>query len=287
MEELLNLDYFAQFLKPAHIKMIVFAWSIVKCTLLFAISLKVFSVLSQKIIEKISSSSACQVRKQQLITFSAIISHVIKAVIFAIYIVSMLNLFGIDIRPILATAGVMGVAIGFGAKRFVEDVISGIIILLEGQLRVGDYVEIGGVKGFIEKITLPLVTVRSDVTGALCYIRCGYIDSIVNHTMEYSYAFFELDVAYKENVGHVFDVLKKSFDILVSDEENRQKVIGDLEIWGLDGFRESSLCIKCRIKTQPKGQWSIKRSFNKIVKEQFEIENIEIPFNQLVVTKAN
>ena len=165
-----------------------------------------------------------------MITFSAIISHVIKAVIFAIYIVSMLNLFGIDIRPILATAGVMGVAIGFGAKRFVEDVISGIIILLEGQLRVGDYVEIGGVKGFVEKITLPLVTVRSDVTGALCYIRCGYIDSIINHTMEYAYSTFEFDVAYKENLNHVFDVLNKSFEILKTQDDNAAKILNDVEI---------------------------------------------------------
>ena len=247
MEEFLNLDLFGEILKPAHVKMILFIWSIIKCSFLFVVALKLSSVLSAKMIEKISNNSIPQVRKQQLITFNTILLHVIKAVVFAIYIVSMLNLFGIDIRPILATAGVMGVAIGFGAKRFVEDVISGIIILLEGQVRVGDYVEIGGVKGFVEKITLSLITVRSDVTGALCYIRCGYIDSIINHTMEYSYAFFELDVAYKENVKHVFDTLLKSFDILVSNEQNREKVIGALDIWGLDGFKESSLCIRFQV----------------------------------------
>ena len=287
MEELLNLDYFAQYLSPAYVKIIVFVWNILKCTILFFVALKVFGLLSNKIINKISSGTACVVRKQQLITFGTITSHVVKAIIFAVYIISMLNLCGIDIRPILATAGVMGVAIGFGAKRFVEDVISGIIILLEGQLRVGDYVEIGNVQGFVEKITLSLITVRSGVTGALCYIRCGYIDSIINHTMDYSYASIELDVAYKENIKHVFDTLYKSFDILISDEENRSKVIGELDILGLTDFKESSVCIKCRIKTQPKGQWSIKNTFNKIVKEQFEIENIEIPFNQLVVTNAN
>ena len=102
--------------------------------------------------------------------------------------------------------------------------------------------------------------------------------------MQYSYAFFEYDVAYKENIDHVFKVLYECFDELIRNEENRAKVIGGLDIWGLDGFRESSVCIKLRIKTQPKGQWSIKRSFNKIVKERFEKENIEIPFNQLVIT---
>jgi len=251
---------------------------------LLVVSVKLIRWACDKFFKQIVSKLASAERQQQLVTLKTIALHAIEAVIFVVYIMNMLNLFGIDVRPILATAGVMGVAIGFGAKRFVEDVISGIIILLEGQIRVGDYVEVQGVKGFVEKITLPLITVRSDTSGALCFIRCGYIDTIINHTMNYSYAFFELDVAYKEDINHVFKTLHKCFDILVSDEENKKKVLGDLEIWGLDGFRESSLCVKCRIKTQPKGQWSVKRSFNKIIKERFEMENIEIPFNQLVVT---
>ena len=287
MEELLSLNFFSEILKPAHIKMIVFVWNIIKCTILLVLSVKLIRFAFDKIFKNIVSKIEAQERQQQLITLKTIILHAIEAVIFIVYIGNMLNLFGIDVRPILATAGVMGVAIGFGAKRFVEDVISGIIILIEGQVRVGDYVEIGGVKGFVEKITLPLITVRSDTTGALCFIRCGYIDTILNHTMNYSYAFFEYDVAYKENVDHVYKVLLKSFEILKQDDENKKKILGELEIWGLDSFRESSICIKVRIKTQPKGQWSIKRAFNKIVKERFELENIEIPFNQLVVTNAN
>lgn len=287
MEELLNLGIFSEFLKPTHIKMILFVWSILKCTALLVIIVKLIRFFVGKLLIKITSKISSQERKQQIETLKTIAMHAIEAIIFVVYIGNMLNIFGIDVRPILATAGVMGVAIGFGAKRFVEDIISGIIILMEGQVRVGDYVEIQGVKGFVEKITLPLITVRSDTTGALCFIRCGYIDSIINHTMQFSYAFFEFDVAYKENVNHVFKTLYKCFDILISNEENKKKVIGELDIWGLDGFKESSLCIKVRIKTQPKGQWSIKREFNKIVKERFEMENIEIPFNQLVVTNMN
>ena len=284
MEELLKFDFFSQYLTDAHVKLIVFIWNIIKCTFLLLISVRLIRFFSDKIVKKILSRISAQERQQQLITLKTIVLHAIEAIIFIVYLGNMLNLFGIDVRPILATAGVMGVAIGFGAKRFVEDVISGIIILIEGQVRVGDYVEVQGVKGFVEKITLPLITVRSDTTGALCFIRCGYIDTIINHTMNYSYAFFEYNVAYGSDINHVFKTLHKCFDILVSDSENKKKVIDGLDIWGLDSFKESSLCIKVRIKTQPKGQWSIKRSFNKIVKERFEMENIEIPFNQLVVT---
>jgi len=285
MEELLNLDLFSSVLTPARIKVIVFIWSIIKCTILFILSMKLLRFATDKIFSNIVVKMSSHERVAQLTTLKTIFIHALQVIIFAVYIMNMLNLFGIDVRPILATAGVMGVAIGFGAKRFVEDIITGIIIILEGQVRVGDYVEIGSVKGFVEKITLPLITVRSDTTGALCFIRSGYIDSIINHTMQYSYAFFEYDVAYKENIDHVFKTLKAAFNELISKEENKAKVIGELEIWGLDGFRESSVCVKSRIKTQPKGQWSIKREFNKIVKEKFEQENIEIPFNQLVVTQ--
>ena len=286
MEELLNLDFFAQFLKPAHIKMIIFVWNIVKCTFLLIISIRLLKWACDKFVKQLVSKITAQERQQQLITLKTIVIHAIEAVIFVIYAMNMLNLFGIDVRPILATAGVMGVAVGFGAKRTVEDIISGIIILLEGQVRVGDYVEVHGVKGFVEKITLPLITVRSDTSGALCFIRCGYINTIVNHTMNYSYATFEFDVAYKEDVEHVQKTLRKCFDILTSNDENKKKVLSDIEIMGLESFRESSITIKCRIKTQPKEQWYIKRTFNKIVKERFELENIEIPFNQLVITNT-
>ena len=287
MDELLSLEFFAKYLSPIQIKTILFVWSIIKCTFLFVVSIKLIRFFANGITKKIVSKILVQERKQQLITLKSIILHTIEGIIFVIYVMNILNIFGIDVRPILATAGVMGVAIGFGAKRFVEDAISGIIILIEGQLRVGDYVEVQGVSGFVEKITIPLITVRSATTGALCFIRCGYIDSIINHTMNHSFAFFELDVAYKENVNHVFNVLRDCYKELISNPIYKEKVMDDIEIWGLDEFRESSICIKARIKTHPKEQWSVKREFNRIVKERFEKENIEIPFNQLVITEAN
>ena len=287
MDWLLDTYLFREVLSATQIKMIIFLWKIVKCTLLLLINVKILRFIVSKLFQNFLSRTNVQERKQQLITLKTIILHALEAVIFIIYLGNILNILGIDVRPILATAGVMGVAVGFGAKRFVEDIISGIIIIIEGQIRVGDYVEIGALQGTVEKITLPLITVRSGSTGALCYIRCGYIDTVINHTMNYSYSTFELDVAYKEDMEHVFKTLNKCFDILVSNEDNRTKVIGDLEIMGLDAFKESSVCVRARIKTQPKEQWYIKREFNRIVKERFEMENIEIPFNQLVISNLN
>lgn len=282
MEEFLKLE-FAQ-MRPEYIKIIVFIFSLIKCTFLLAITVKLLRLLSNKLVNKIKSKIDSPERIQQLITLKIIIVHALEVFIFGVYIISILFLIGIDVRPLLATAGVLGVAIGFGSKKLVEDVITGVIILLEGQIRVGDYVEIGDIKGIVEKITLPLITVRTIDTGALCFVRCGYINTIVNHTMQYSYSFFAFDVAYESNIEHVFNTIKKSFEILLQNEEYKKLVLSDIEIFGLDEFKESALCVKCRVKTQPKGQWIIRRAFNKIIKEQFEIANIEIPFNQLVVT---
>lgn len=279
------LEFFQ--LKTEYIKIILFVWSLFKCLILFAICFKGLHIILNKTVKKIISKIDSEERKSQVLTLKQIISYAINAVVFAIFVMNMLNLFGIDIKPLLATAGVLGVAVGFGSKKIVEDIISGVIILLEGQIRVGDYVEILGMEGTVEKITLPLITVRSASTGALHYIRCGSIDCISNFTMNYSYSTFEFDVAYKENIDHVFSVLKKSFDLLQKDNNVNNLILDGLEIFGLDSMKESSLCVKCRIKTQPKGQWIIKRTFNKIVKEQFDNEGIEIPFNQIVVTNNN
>ncbi len=287
MESLLNYISNNIFvLKPEYIKIIVFVWSVIKCSILFFVCMSVAGFLCEKFFKKIIFHIDSAERQRQVITLKTLIKHSLHAIIFTIYVVNMLFLFGIDVRPLLATAGVMGVAVGFGAKRFVEDVLTGLMILIEGQIRVGDFVEIQGVKGFVEKITLSLVTVRSAETGAVNFIRCGYIDTVINYTMNYSYAFFPIDVAYKENIDHVIKTIKKSFDILCKEKEYKKLILNDIEIYGLDEFKESSLCIKCRIKTQPKGQWTIKRAFNKIIKEQFEIEKIEIPFNQVVVTNS-
>jgi len=281
MEDFLSLFS----LKPQYIKIIVFIWNVIKCSALLVISVKLLRWFSNKFFLKLVEKTAFEERRAQILTIKNIIMHSVEVVFFAIYIMNMLFLFGIDVRPLLATAGVLGVAIGFGAKRFVEDIITGLTIILEGQIRVGDFVDIHGMKGVVEKITLPLITIRAVDSGAVHFIRCGYIDTINNYTMHYAYAFFPLDVAYETNIDHAIRTIKKAYDILKENPEYKELIIDDIEIFGLDEFRESSLCIKARIKTQPKGQWTIKRAFNKIVKEQFDKENIEIPFNQLVVSQ--
>lgn len=267
-------------------EIILFIWRIIKCTGVFIIIFTVIKLVCSKLFGKIIQKIETGERQRQFLTLKAIIYHTLQGINVALYAMNILYLFGIDVRPIIATAGVLGIAIGFGSKRLVEDILSGIMILLQGQIRVGDYVQIDGASGFVEKITLPLITIRSVDSGAVSFIRCGCIDTVKNFTIAFSYAFFPFEVAYKENVDIVCASIKQAFKTLKNNPEYSPLILDDIEIFGLDEFKESSLLIKCRIKTQPKGQWTIKRAFNKIIKEQFEKDNIEIPFNQLVVTNV-
>ncbi len=205
-------------------------------------------------------------------------------VLFVFAIINILNHLGVDVRPLITAAGVLGVAIGFGSKRFVEDLISGLTILFEGQIRVGDVVEIQGVTGTVEKITLTIIILRS-IDGAAHFIRNGMIDMVTNFTRGFSYSLVEITVAYKENIAEVMRVLEKIGQDFSCEDEYKDKIIGPIEVLGLDKFNDSSISILIRFKTLPRVQWEVKRAFNLRIKEKFDELGIEIPFNQLVITE--
>lgn len=217
-------------------------------------------------------------------TLKLITINTINFLLFIFAVINILNQLGVDVRPIITAAGVLGVAVGFGSKRFVEDLLSGLTILLEGQIRVGDVICIQDTTGTVEKITLSLIVLRS-VDGAVHYIRNGMVDMITNYTRDFSYALIEITVAYRENIAHVMDVLKDVGHSLCADDNYKHMVMEPVEILGLDKFNDSSISILLRLKTLPRSQWEVKRVFNLRVKEKFDELGIEIPFNQLVVTQ--
>ena len=219
---------------------------------------------------------------KQINTLKLIFKSAVDTVLVNFAIMYILNKLGIDIRPILAAAGVVGVAVGFGARRFVEDVITGIIILMEGQIRVGDVVEISGKVGSVEKLDLKLVVLR-DMNGCVHYIRNGMIDIVTNMTRDFSYAVFDIGVAYKENVDRVMEVMTQVGEELRNSDKYKQVVLEDIEILGVDKLADSAVVIKARIKTQPMKQWAVEREFNRLVKNKFDELGIEIPFPQLTV----
>ena len=250
----------------------------------FVVAMKFTKTFMTHLFERIKSRSKDIEAAKNFDTLKVISIHIIDFIVFIFVAINILNLLGVDVRPIITAAGVLGVAIGFGSKRFVEDLISGLIILFEGQIRVGDVVEIQNVTGTVEKMTLSILVLRS-IDGAAHFIRNGMVDMVTNYTRGYSYSLVEIPVAYKENISYVMDVIRQIGEDLRSECEYGEKILGDIEVLGLDKFNDSSISILARFKTLPRHQWEIKRVFNLRIKEKFDELNIEIPFNQLVITE--
>lgn len=242
---------------------------------------KALHIFFEKLIEKLTDSES----KKNYQTLRQLGIYVIDAIIILFFVTNILGNFGIDTKAILATAGVLGVAVGFGGKKIVEDVFTGLSIILTGQLRVGDYVTVNNSTGTVEKLTLTMCVIRA-FNGDVHYLRNGQIDTVVNQTKDFSYPLFNLGVAYKTDVTHVMRVLKELGKELKDSEEYGKYILSDIEVYGLNEFLDSSIVIQFRIKTTPQEQWMIKRKLNQMIKERFEQEGIEIPFPQIVVNKA-
>ena len=187
--------------------------------------------------------------------------------------------YNIDIRPLLTAAGVVGVAVGFAARRFVEDIIMGIFILLEGQVRVGDFVTIDNLSGTVEKVTLKMIIIRNP-NGHVHYIRNGMIGIITNHTTEYASPIIDMGVAYNSNIEQVMNVMKEVAQKMRQDAKYSSYILEDMDILGVNEFQDSAIVVRGKIKTVASQQWFIVREYNKLIKEAFDREGIEIPFPQ-------
>ena len=237
-------------------------------------------IFFDKVIDRVSDNEM----KKNYQTLRQLGIYVIDAIVILFFVTNILGNFGIDTKAILATAGVLGVAVGFGGKKIVEDIFTGLSIILTGQLRVGDYVTVNSSTGTVEKLTLTMCVIRA-YNGDVHYLRNGQIDTVINQTKDFSFPLFNVGVAYKTNINHVMQVLKDLGRELKESEEYGKYVLSDIEICGLNEFQDSAIVVLCRIKTTPQEQWKIKRRFNQMIKERFEQEGIEIPFPQVVVNR--
>jgi len=220
--------------------------------------------------------------EKRINTLMGILHGLARVILWVLFIMILLNKFGIDIGPLLAGAGILGLALGFGAQELVRDLITGFFILLENQIRTGDVAIINGTGGLVEKIELRTVTLR-DFSGVVHIIQNGKINTLSNMTMEWSAIVFDIGVAYKENVDKVMEVIKEVGDKLQEDESFGPKFVEPVEVFGVDAFGDSAVVIKARIKTKPIEQWSVGREFRRRLKFAFDERNIEIPFPHTTV----
>ncbi len=199
-----------------------------------------------------------------------------------IAILMVLSEVGVNIGPLLAGAGVLGLAISLGGQTMIRDIITGFLMLLEHQVAIGDYVTIGDKSGTVEAISIRTMSLR-DTNGVVHIIPYSSIVTVSNYTKEFSYALFEVSVSYRENVDDVIAVIRKISAELQKDATFKPLILEPLDMMGLDKFLDSGVIIRFRLKTKPGFQWQVGREFNKRMKQRFDELDIQLPFPHRVI----
>ncbi len=215
-------------------------------------------------------------------TISGIIRKTAVAMIWAIAVMMSAREIGFDLAPILAGAGILGLAGGFGAQNLVRDIISGFFILLENQVRVNDIAVVNGTGGLVEEINLRTIVLRS-LDGTVHIFPNGTIATLANMTMGFSYYVFDIGVAYKEDTDRVVEALRELDGEMRGDERFQAMILEPLEVLGVDSFGDSAVVIKARYKTEPVQQFNVGREMNRRIKKRFDELGIEIPYPHVSV----
>lgn len=251
-------------------------------TILFMIvaSLIAWEAVSQLIehhLNRHDASGTPLQRSARMRTLLPLLRNAFLVLLITVAVLMIMSEIGLDIGPLLAGAGVVGLAIGFGAQTLVKDVITGVFILFEDTLAIGDVVQIGTNSGVVEGITIRTIRLR-DQTGAVHTLPFSSVTSIINMTKDFSFAVFNIGIGYGQDVDRVTDVLRDLGREMQLDPEWAPNILAPIEIMGLDKFDDSGVCILARIKTPPIEQWGVMREFNRRMKRRFDELGIEIPF---------
>lgn len=245
--------------------------------ILALILIRISRVVSRRMMALFLEKKKDEEAEKRANTLSNVISKVLSIVIWVFALITVLGELHIEIGPILAAAGIVGLAVGFAGQSMVKDYLNGFYILLWDQIRVGDVVQIAGQGGFVENINLKMTTIR-DLAGNVHFIPNGIIDMVTNMTKEYSRYVYEIGVAYREDVDEVIEIIKKLDEDMRNEPEYKNIILEPIEILGLDKFGDSAVVIKARNKTKPVKQWMVGREFNRRMKKKFDELGIEIPF---------
>jgi small conductance mechanosensitive channel len=218
-------------------------------------------------------------------TLGRVFRYIASVTIYLIAFMLILSELKINIAPILGAAGIVGVAIGFGAQSLVKDYVGGLFILIEDQIRQGDSIKIEGYEGTVEEITLRYVRLR-DYDGFVHFIPNGQIRIVTNMGRDFSYATFDIALGYEVNLDKAIKLMQETCEKLRKSVSYRTKVLSDIEISGVDRLNESNLVIKARIKTQAMEHSNIKREYLRLMKQAFQKAKIKPAYSQVVVHRS-
>ncbi|MGB6103088.1 MAG: mechanosensitive ion channel domain-containing protein [Pusillimonas sp.] len=255
---------------------------IVRVGIILALAALTWTVLASLIEHRLGMSSGTRRPSEREKTLLMLFRNAAAIVIATMTALIVLSQIGINIGPLIAGAGVAGLAIGFGAQKLVQDVITGIFIQLENGMNQNDVVELAGIFGTVEKITIRSVVIRT-LDGGYHLIPFSTIDKLTNHTRDYGYHYGEYNIAHRENVDEAIAQLELAFKDLMQDPELSREVLEEISIPGVTGLTERGFTIRVLIKTTPGNQWAIQRGFNRLVKQRFDAAGIELPYPQTVL----
>ena len=210
-------------------------------------------------------------------TLIGMLRTICLTLIWVVAVVMGLDQIGLDITPIIASAGIVGLAVGFGAQNLVRDVINGFFMILENQIRIGDVAVVNGTGGLVEAISFRTITLR-DQSGTVHIFPNGTVTTLANMTKDWSAYVMDIGVAYKEDTDRVVEIMREVGKDLQQDEPLGKKILEPIEILGVDAFGASEVVIKARIKTLPIEQWAVGREYRRRLKKAFDQKGIEIPF---------
>jgi small conductance mechanosensitive channel len=211
------------------------------------------------------------------VTLLSLLRNAGTIAIVVITLMFALSELGIDIAPLLASAGVLGLAIGFGAQKLVQDIITGVFIQFESAINVGDVVTLSGTLGTVERLTIRSVSLR-DAQGAYHIIPFSSVDMVTNYMRDFAYFVCDMGVAYREDTDEVRQAMLDAFDQLAEDKDIASSLLDNMEWMGVMSFGDNAVVVRTRLKTLPGKQWAIGRAYNAIVKKVFDERGIEMPF---------
>ena len=215
-------------------------------------------------------------------TLTALLRSVVFVLLVGVAVVMVLKELGMDIAPIIAGAGILGLAVSFGAQNLVRDIISGFFIIFEDQVRVGDAAVINGKSGTVEEIKFRTIAIR-DVDGTLHIFPNGSITQLSNQSRDWSKYIVDVRVAYGENLDYAIETLRGIGEVLSGDKRFESLILGPLEVLGVDSFGPSEVVIRCLLKTLPQKQWGAGRELRKRIVSGFIDKGIEIPYQNVSV----
>jgi moderate conductance mechanosensitive channel len=221
-------------------------------------------------------NTAMNRRAQRARTIGSLLKSIVSGVIFAVVLVMAVSELGYDIAPLITSAGILGVALGFGAQSLVKDFLSGIFMIFEDQYGVGDTIDLGEVAGTVEAVTLRVTRLR-DVDGTVWYVRNGEILRVGNQSQNWARSVVDIAVGYKEDVARVRRILQEVAHDLWEDEQFRDLVIEEPEVWGVQSLGPDSVVVRVTLKTMPQEQWRVSREMRERVKARFDTEGIQMP----------